>query len=83
MGWRISPTLVSNVETFAWVPYICLNGGHDLLHDQGVNGWGKGAASSRSREMWGNGPGVYEVAMGLTLRELIYDEQYCSGNRRR
>ena len=24
------PTLVSNVETFAWVPYICINGGAGL-----------------------------------------------------
>src|SRR5256885_11703915 len=26
-----------------------------------------------------NRPGVYEVPMGLTLRELIYSEQYCQG----
>jgi NADH:ubiquinone oxidoreductase, NADH-binding (51 kD) subunit len=24
-------------------------------------------------------PGVYEVPMGLTLRELIYGEQFCQG----
>src|SRR5258705_311434 len=32
------PTLVSNVETFAWVPYICLNSGAGYAA-QGVNEW--------------------------------------------
>src|SRR5262249_47961495 len=32
------PTLVSNVETFAWVPYICLESGKSYA-DQGVNQW--------------------------------------------
>ena len=32
------PTLVSNVETFAWVPYIVINGGKAYAA-QGVNGW--------------------------------------------
>ena len=30
------PTLVSNVETFAWAPYICIEGGKAYA-DQGVN----------------------------------------------
>jgi formate dehydrogenase beta subunit len=70
------PTLVSNVETFAWVPFICLNRGKTYA-DQGVNGWKGRRYFSVSGDV--NRPGVYEVAMGLTLRELIYGDSYCQG----
>lgn len=70
------PTLVSNVETFAWVPYICLNGGKAYA-DQGVNGWKGRRFFSVSGDV--KRPGVYEVPMGMTLRELIHGEQYCQG----
>ncbi len=70
------PTLVSNVETFAWVPFICLNGGKAYAI-QGVNGWKGRRYFSVSGDV--KRPGVYEVPMGLTLRELIYDETYCQG----
>jgi NADH:ubiquinone oxidoreductase subunit F (NADH-binding) len=70
------PTLLSNVETFAWVPYILLNGGEQYA-SLGVNG----RKGRRFFSVCGdvNRPGVYEVPMGLTLRELIYGEQYCQG----
>ncbi|MFL6594911.1 MAG: NAD(P)H-dependent oxidoreductase subunit E [Chthoniobacterales bacterium] len=70
------PTLVSNVETFAWVPYIMLNGGEGYA-TQGVNGWHGRRLFSVSGDV--KRPGVYEVPMGMTLRELIYGEQYCQG----
>ena len=70
------PTLVSNVETFAWVPYICIHGGQAYA-DQGVNGWKGRRYFSVSGDV--NRPGVYEVPMGMTLRELIEGEQYCQG----
>jgi NADH:ubiquinone oxidoreductase subunit F (NADH-binding) len=70
------PTLVSNVETFAWVPYIILNSGKTYA-GQGVNGWKGRRYFSVSGDV--NRPGVYEVPMGLTLRELIYGERYCHG----
>ncbi|MGZ4967537.1 MAG: NADH-ubiquinone oxidoreductase-F iron-sulfur binding region domain-containing protein, partial [Chthoniobacterales bacterium] len=70
------PTLVSNVETFAWVPYICLNGGASYAA-QGANGWQGRRLFSVSGDV--KRPGVYEVPMGLTLRELIYGAQYCQG----
>ena len=75
-GLDDQPTLVSNVETFGWVPYIIMNGG-ETYAKLGVNGW-------MGRRFFSVGgdvkrPGVYEVPMGMTLRELIYGEQYCQG----
>ena len=75
-GLQDLPTLVSNVETFAWVPFICLNGGK-VYSEQGVNGWKGRRIFSISGDV--KRPGVYEVPMGLTLRELIYEEKYCGG----
>ena len=70
------PTLVSNVETFAWAPYICIHGGKAYA-DQGVNGWQGRRFFSVSGDV--KKPGVFEVPMGLTLRDLIHGEQYCGG----
>ena len=75
-GLEDLPTLVSNVETFAWVPFICLNGGKAYA-EQGVNGWKGRRIFSVSGDV--KRPGVYEVPMGLTLRELIYGDNYCQG----
>jgi NADH:ubiquinone oxidoreductase subunit F (NADH-binding)/NADH:ubiquinone oxidoreductase subunit E len=75
-GLNDLPTLVSNVETFAWVPFVCLRGGKTYAA-QGVNGWKGRRIFSVSGDV--KRPGVYEVPMGLTLRELIYGEQYCRG----
>jgi NADH:ubiquinone oxidoreductase subunit F (NADH-binding)/NADH:ubiquinone oxidoreductase subunit E len=70
------PTLVSNVETFAWVPYIVINGGKTYA-SHGQNGWLGRRFFSVSGDV--KRPGVYEVPMGMTLRELIMGEQYCQG----
>jgi NADH:ubiquinone oxidoreductase subunit F (NADH-binding) len=75
-GLQDLPTLVSNVETFAWVPFVCLNGGK-AYSEQGVNGWKGRRIFSVSGDV--KRPGVYEVPMGMTLRELIYGEKYCQG----
>lgn len=75
-GLNDRPTLVSNVETFAWVPYILLNGGQAYA-SQGVNGWRGRRFFSVSGDV--NRPGVYETPMGLTLRELIEGKDYCQG----
>jgi NADH:ubiquinone oxidoreductase subunit F (NADH-binding) len=75
-GLQDLPTLVSNVETYAWVPYICLHSGKAYA-EQGVNGWKGRRIFSVSGDV--KRPGVYEVPMGLTLRELIYGEKYCRG----
>jgi NADH:ubiquinone oxidoreductase subunit F (NADH-binding) len=71
--------LLSNVETFAWVPAIMLQGG-SWYADAGQKGgpWyarkGKpGAKGLRFFSICGDvaSPGVYEVAIGSTLGELI------------
>ena len=81
-GLQNLPTLVSNVETFAWTPSICLKGGKAYA-DQGINGWKGRRFFSVSGDV--NRPGVYEVPMGMTLRELVEGDDYCrgmKGNRR-
>jgi NADH:ubiquinone oxidoreductase subunit F (NADH-binding) len=67
-GLRDKPTLVSNVETFAWVPYIVQDGGERFARS-GVNG-------SKGRRLFSvsgdvGRPGVYEVPVGTPLRDLL------------
>jgi len=75
-GLEDLPTIVSNVETYSWMPYIAINGGKTYA-GLGVNGWNGRRLFSISGDL--KRPGVYEVPMGLTLRELIYGEEYCQG----
>ena len=70
------PTIVSNVETYAWMPYIFLKGGKNYA-SLGVNTWQGRRLFSISGDL--KRPGVYEVPMGMTLRELIYGDDYCRG----
>jgi NADH:ubiquinone oxidoreductase subunit F (NADH-binding) len=64
------PTLINNVETFAMVPGILLNGS-TWWAAQGRNG-AKGlkflAVSGQVKF-----PGVYEVPLGLSARELLFE----------
>jgi bidirectional [NiFe] hydrogenase diaphorase subunit len=64
------PTLINNVETFANVPSIIRKG----------SGWyaGIGTKDSPGTKVFAlagrvNNTGIIEVAMGITLREIIYD----------
>jgi NADH:ubiquinone oxidoreductase subunit F (NADH-binding)/NADH:ubiquinone oxidoreductase subunit E len=77
-GYLDKPTLLSNVETFAWVPSIVMNGGA-WYRDQGVNGCFGKRFISISGDL--NRPGAYEIPVGLTYRELIMGENYCRGIR--
>ena len=70
------PTLVSNVETFAWAPLIITRSGKSYA-DSGTNGWKGSRIFSVSGDV--KKPGVYEVPMGLTLRELLTHPQFCAG----
>ena len=67
-GLHGQPTLINNVETFAHIPGILMNGG-EWWKSQGKDGCAglKFIAVSGHVEK----PGVYEVPLGTTVRELI------------
>jgi NADH:ubiquinone oxidoreductase subunit F (NADH-binding)/NADH:ubiquinone oxidoreductase subunit E len=69
-GLYDKPTLVSNVETFAWAPVIATRGG-EWYRDQGAHG----CKGRRFFSVCGdvNRPGVYEVPNGIRLRDLLSD----------
>ena len=69
-GLYDKPTLVSNVETFAWAPAIMLEGGQ-WYADEGINGCKGRRLFSISGDLVR--PGVYEVPNGITLRTLLDD----------
>src|SRR5947208_14113922 len=62
------PTLINNVETFAWVPAILARGA-DWFRDQGLNGANGLKVIAVSGDV--KRPGVYEIPLGLAARELI------------
>jgi NADH:ubiquinone oxidoreductase subunit F (NADH-binding) len=67
-GLHGKPTLINNVETFAWIPAI-MNHGGSWFKNQGING----AAGLKYIALSGhvNKPGVYEIPLGTTVRDLI------------
>ncbi len=75
-GLYAKPTSMNNVETFSWVPSILIRGG-DWYRKAGTNGGTGLRLVSISGDV--NRPGVYEVPIGQTVRELIFD---CAGGMR-
>ncbi|MBI4859365.1 MAG: NAD(P)H-dependent oxidoreductase subunit E [Candidatus Riflebacteria bacterium] len=75
-GLDDQPTLVGNVETFGWAPYIWQHGGQSYA-DLGLHPW----RGRRFFSICGDvvRPGAYEVPMGLPLRELVHGESYGRG----
>jgi len=73
-GLYDKPTLVSNVETFAWAPAIVVRGG-EWYANQGI----PDCKGLRFFSLCGDvaRPGVYEVASGTTLGELV--EKHAGG----
>lgn len=69
-GLHGRPTLINNVETFAWVPAI-LRRGADWFRSQGVNG----AVGRKYIALSGhvNRPGVYEIPLGTAVCDLIHE----------
>ncbi len=65
-----SPTVLNNVETFANVPAIITNGGQWFRSIGPENSPGTKAFALTGNIM---NTGLIEVAMGTTLREVIYD----------
>jgi len=69
-GYWQKPTNINNVETFANVPWIMLNGGKAFA--------AIGTEKSKGTKVFAltgkiNKGGLVEVPMGITLREIIYD----------
>ena len=63
------PTLLSNVETFAAVPWIIQNSGYAFA----AIGTSKSSGTKLISLDYGfNKPGVYEVDMGTPLEQLVY-----------
>ncbi len=75
-GLHDKPTLLSNVETFAWVPAIFHKGG-EWYRDLGVNGCKGARFFSISGDV--ARPGAYEVPNGITLGQFI--GKYAGGMR--
>src|SRR4051812_11638215 len=72
------PTAVNNVETLANVPLIVQNGA-EWFASLGPEKNGGPKLYSISGHV--KRPGVYETSMNVTLKELIFGEQYCQGMR--
>lgn len=84
-GYKNQPTLLNNVETFAWVPAIVLRSAGRWYAERGRKSgpWIADTSDSirgmRFFSISGDvaRPGVYEVPTGIPLGELIDD--YCEG----
>jgi NADH-quinone oxidoreductase subunit F len=72
------PTAVNNVETLANVPLI-VEKGPEWFAALGPEKNGGPKLYSISGHV--KRPGVYEASMNVTLKELIFGEQYCQGMR--
>lgn len=70
-GVRQLPTIVNNVETLALVPHIVCRGA-EWYRGLGRNG----AAGNKLYCLSGDvlRPGLYELPMGTTLRDLVFDQ---------
>ena len=84
-GYKDEPTLLNNVETFAWVPAIMLREDGAWYAQQGLKTGpyvGRSGPSMRGRRLLSISgdicrPGAYEVPTGITLGELI--NKHCGG----
>ena len=69
-GYLNMPTMINNVETFANIPFIINRGANEYKS--------VGTAGGRGTKLFAlagdiKNPGLIEVPMGITLREIIYD----------
>ncbi len=67
------PSTVNNVETIAIMPSVFSVGGDAFSKLSALHSWNDGGARLFGVSGHVKNPGVYEAAVGLTLRELIYD----------
>ena len=76
VGFLDCPTIVNNVETLSAVPWIVNNGAaaYAAIGTEQSTGTKLFSVSGPVKR-----PGVYEVPMGIPLRDLIFGEEYCQG----
>jgi NADH-quinone oxidoreductase subunit F len=67
------PTTVNNVETIAILPTVLKVGGDAFSRLSDLHSFNDGGARLFGVSGHVKKPGIYECAVGLTLRELIYD----------
>ena len=69
-GLYAKPTIVNNVETISNIPWIVANGGaaYDAIGPEGSRGTRMFSLSGHVAR-----PGNYEVVMGMSWREMIYE----------
>lgn len=69
-GLYAKPTIVNNVETLSNVPWIVTNGGaaYDAIGPEGSRGTRLFSLSGHIER-----PGNYEIVMGMSWRDLIFD----------
>ncbi len=70
------PTVVNNVETLANIGFIVNQGGSEYAR----YGTGKSTGTKLISACGNiNNPGVYEIELGLSVREFLFDDKYCGG----
>ncbi len=67
------PTTVNNLETIAIVPTVITMGGEAFSKMSALHAMNDGGCRLYGVNGHVNKPGIYECAVGITLRELIYD----------
>ncbi|MEI6140492.1 MAG: NADH-quinone oxidoreductase subunit NuoF [Mariniphaga sp.] len=76
VGLYGSPTVVNNVETLANIGFIVNNGGEKYTQI----GLGRSTGTKLISACGNiNQPGVYEIELGVSVRDFIYSDQYCGG----
>ena len=70
------PTVVNNVETIAATPWIINNGGAEYAKIGVGRSTGTKLISACGHI---NNPGVYEIELGLSVKDFIYSNEYCGG----
>src|SRR4029079_14623849 len=68
-----NPTTVNNVETVAIMPTVFTIGGDTFSKLSELHAWNDGGVRLFGVSGHVKRPGIYECAVGLTLRKLIYD----------
>ena len=70
------PTVVNNVETIAATPWIINNGGAEYAKIGVGKSTGTKLISACGHI---NNPGVYEIELGLPVKDFLYSNEYCGG----